>query len=108
MTGFAVVTLPSLDAGLLWKNNLASDGSIAVVPVVSTTPVHIAAQFNASALTLSWPVDHIGWRLQAQTNVLTVGLSGDWFDVVGANLTNQVTLPVDAMQGSVFFRLIYP
>lgn len=108
VTGFAAVTLPSLDAGLLWQNNLASDGSLAVVPVVSTTPVHIAAQFTSSALTLSWPVDHIGWRLQAQTNVLAVGLSGDWFDVVGANLTNQVTLPVDALQGSVFFRLIYP
>jgi hypothetical protein len=27
---------------------------------------------------------------------------------LSVNLTNQVTLPVDAMQGSVFFRLIYP
>ncbi|MGC3957792.1 MAG: hypothetical protein QM813_07540 [Verrucomicrobiota bacterium] len=108
VTGFATVTLPSLGAGLLWQNNLASNGSLAVVPVVSTTPINIAAQFTANDLTLSWPADHIGWRLQVQTNALTAGLGTNWFDVIGANLTNQVVCPIDPLQGGVFFRLIYP
>ena len=35
-------------------------------------------------LTLSWPADHTGWRLQAQTNNPTTGLGTNWFDVPGS------------------------
>jgi hypothetical protein len=34
-------------------------------------------------------------------------LGANWVDVLGSNLTNDVALPVDATQGSVFYRLIY-
>jgi hypothetical protein len=78
------------------------------VPEISTTPVDIAAQFGVAEMTLSWPADHIGWRLQAQTNVAGLGMSGDWFDVPGATQTNEIILPVDTSAGSVFYRLIYP
>jgi autotransporter-associated beta strand protein len=108
VTGFAAVNLPELTSGLIWQNDLAMNGSLTVVPEISTTPVDIAAQFGVAEMTLSWPADHIGWRLQAQTNVAGLGMSGDWFDVPGATQTNEIILPVDTSAGSVFYRLIYP
>jgi fibronectin type 3 domain-containing protein len=75
---------------------------------VSTTPVNVSMLLSGGALTLSWPEDHTGWRLQAQTNGLATGLSTDWFDVVGSSITNSVSLPVDVNNGSVFYRLVYP
>lgn len=108
VSGFAMVTLPELLPGLLWQNNLAVDGSLAVVSAVSTTPTKLAMQFENQALTISWPEDHIGWRLQMQSNAFGVGLTETWFDVPDATLTNRLTFPIDAGAGSVFFRLIYP
>ncbi len=61
-----------------------------------------------SQITLSWPGDHTGWRLQVQTNTLTAGLGTNWFDVPGSTTTNSVSVPMDLMNGSVFYRLIYP
>ena len=64
--------------------------------------------FVANQFTLSWPADHLGWRLQAQTNDVTAGLNANWFDVAYSSATNQMTLPVSTANGSVFFRLVYP
>jgi hypothetical protein len=50
----------------------------------------------------------VGWRLQAQTNPINVGLRTNWVDVSGGGSTNQYILPMGATDGSVFFRLIYP
>jgi autotransporter-associated beta strand protein len=108
VTGFAAVQLPSLDVGLVWVANLAVDGSIAVAPVVSTEPVEVTMHIASGALTLSWPGDHTGWRLQVQTNLLGVGLGTNWFDVTDSNTTNELTLPIGSANGSVFYRLIYP
>ena len=74
----------------------------------STVPTNITFQITASVLTLSWPADHIGWQLQAQTNSPAEGLGTNWVNVAGAALTNQVSLPVDPTVGSVFYRLAYP
>lgn len=106
--GFATVNLPALASGLVWQNNLGVDGTLTVAPVVSTALVDIIAQFGAGTLTLSWPQDHIGWRLQAQTNTPGVGVGSTWFDVPGATVTNEIALPIDPASGSVFFRLVYP
>jgi len=108
---FGAVNLPPLpDAGLAWANNLTVDGSIAVVsvPVISSVPTDVVAQFSAGALTLSWPADHTGWRLQTQTNPVAAGLGAEWFDVDNSGNTNQVTVPVGTDAGAVFFRLVYP
>ncbi len=106
---FNSVNLPPLpDASLVWANNLAVDGSIAVIPAVAITPTNLVAQFSVNTLTLSWPADHTGWRLQTQTNPLVTGLNSNWFDVAGAISTNQMILPFSPDAGGVFFRLIYP
>jgi len=60
-----------------WANDLAANGTIKVV-VASTSPANISAQVTGNNLTLTWPADHTGWRLQAQTNDLNVGLGTNW------------------------------
>lgn len=87
---------------------LTSTGYIQVQPLVSLVPTDITSAFDGANLTLSWPADHIGWRLQSQTNSLSVGLGTNWADVSGSTTTNQVITPMDAANGSVFFRMIYP
>jgi hypothetical protein len=49
-------------------------------------------------------IDHTGWQLQCQTNSLT----GTWVNVSAPSTTNQMTIPLDTDNGSVFFRLICP
>lgn len=105
---FTSVTLPALPGNLLWTNRLALDGTIAVVALVNTTPINITVSVTGNALQLTWPVDRIGWRLEAQTNQLAVGLNVNWFTVGGSTATNQMFLPLDLAAGSAFFRLVYP
>ena len=75
---------------------------------VSTSPTQLGFTVGGSALQFGWPLNHTGWRLQVQTNALNVGLYANWIEVAGPSLTNNVTLPVDATKGTVFYRLVYP
>lgn len=86
---------------------LAGTGSLLVVSV-PTTPTNITAVVVGGQYQLSWPASHIGWRLEAQTNTLGAGLSGNWATVPGSAAVNQITIPMDPANGSVFFRLTYP
>ena len=43
-----------------------------------------------------------------QTNSLSVGLRTNWVDVSGSVSTNQVIIPINKTNGSVFYRLGYP
>lgn len=61
---------------------------------------------SISGLTMSRPGDHLGRRLEAQTNPIGVGLA-NWVTVAGSTTTKTVQLPIDATQGSVFYRLTY-
>ncbi len=74
---------------------------------VSTTPIPMGWQCIGQQLRLSWPADHIGWSLQAQTNPPGAGLSTDWVMLPATMLTNQIFLPIIATNGSVFYRLIF-
>ncbi|HWI58892.1 MAG TPA: hypothetical protein VNZ22_16820, partial [Bacillota bacterium] len=79
-----------------------------VVAPVATNPTNITFQLAAKDLLLNWPGDHIGWRLQVQTNELDQGLGTNWVDVAGAIGTNQVNVPIHPAGSAVFFRMIYP
>jgi len=61
-----------------------------------------------NVLTLSWPPDHLGWRLQAQTNAPGIGLRTNWVSVPGSALVTSTNFPLNPANGAVFFRLIYP
>jgi hypothetical protein len=75
---------------------------------VATNPASIFYRSGNGNLTLSWPADHTGWRLQAQTNNLARGFGKNWFDVPGSAGTNTMSLPMDLRDGSALYRLIYP
>jgi autotransporter-associated beta strand protein len=115
VSGFASVNLQTNDAvnnvSYTWSNTLNSDGKITVASVISpvnTSPTNIVSKVNGSNLELSWPVDHTGWTLQAQTNSLTVGLGTNWINVPGSASVNSVTNAINPANGSVFYRLVYP
>jgi hypothetical protein len=55
---------------------------------------------------LSWPMDHLGWRLEMQTNSLSSATG--WVTVPGSTATNQVSVPINPVNGNAFFRLAYP
>lgn len=103
-------TMKVTGAGVTWTNRLAVDGSIAVFSLtsVATNPTNISFTVSGNNLNLSWPADHTGWILQTQTNVLTKGLSTNWFNVAGSTLVNQTNIVVNPANGSVFFRLVAP
>jgi autotransporter-associated beta strand protein len=92
-------------AGVAFLNNLAVDGSISVV---NTTPTNITSHLSGGQLTLSWPSDHEGWRLLAQTNPPPQGLGTNWVAVPGSASTTSYTTTVDPANGTVFYQLVYP
>ncbi len=93
-----------------WTNNLALDGSIRVLTAVTvnTTPTNITTSVSGNTLTLSWPTDHTGWRLQAQTNTLGAGLGTTWSDVIGTETSNTYNATINSANGTVFYRMVYP
>jgi autotransporter-associated beta strand protein len=107
----ANITLPTATAPLVLSNKLSIDGTLVVLSTVNTTPITMTNTYDGTNLNLSWPTDHIGWRLQAQTNTTAVGLvnaSNAWTTVAGSTTTNAVSIMVNPANGAVFFRLVYP
>jgi hypothetical protein len=75
---------------------------------VATNSTNITATVSGNLLTLTWPTDHIGWTLQAQTNSLSTGLGTNWVRISSSSTTNKVSVPIVPANGSVFYRLVYP
>jgi hypothetical protein len=69
---------------------------------INYTPTNILYSVAGNLLTLSWPADHTGWFLQAQTN----SLGTNWVDLPGSSSTNLVTIPMNPINGSVFYRMM--
>ena len=95
-------------SGLVWTNRLAVDGSIEVISTVSATPTNLIATMVGGNLNLTWPANHIGWRLEVQTNALSTGLNTNWFTWPGSTASNTVVIPVNPANPAFFFRLAYP
>jgi autotransporter-associated beta strand protein len=95
---------PGIGIGWLWS---PTNGTLSVVQAVATNPTNITWTANSTQLNLAWPADHIGWQLQVQTNNIGVGLSTNWLPVPGSVSTDQMTIPVNRSNGSVFYRLKY-
>jgi cellulose 1,4-beta-cellobiosidase len=74
----------------------------------SLVPPPLSVQALGNQLQFQWPLDHLGWRMQAQTNSSGTGLGANWTTVTGSSATNLIWLPLEPGNGSVFFRLIYP
>ncbi|HEV2692547.1 MAG TPA: hypothetical protein VG347_06585 [Verrucomicrobiae bacterium] len=74
---------------------------------VNTTPASIVSSVAGNQLSLSWPLDHTGWKLQVQTNSAATGLGSGWQDVAGSTATNQMTFTIDPANPAVFYRMTY-
>jgi hypothetical protein len=73
----------------------------------STAPATLTVTGTGPTLQLAWSADHLGWRLERQTNALAAGPNALWVTVPGSASTNRMDIPTDAA-GSAFFRLAYP
>ena len=98
--GSTTITATTLDGGFV-RNSL--------VTVTNLPPTSLTLSQNSdSSITLSWPADHLGWYLQAQTNSLNTGLGTNWFIVPGSGATTQMIITPDPGNGAVFYRLVSP
>jgi len=86
--------------GLDWKFNPANG----VLTVYSTVSTNINASIANDMLQVSWPADHLGWRLQVQTN----GVGGAWVDWPGTASVTAITNVIDSSASALFFRLVHP
>jgi len=77
-------------------------------PVATNSPAISYGGISAGQINLSWPTNHVGWRLQVQTNSLQQGLGSNWVTVDGSTNNYQMSVPVGNAGASVFYRLIYP
>ena len=94
----------SNSAGVL----VSSNALLSVVIPVNTTPTNIVTGITGNALQLSWPADHLGWRLQYQTNAMSQGLGTNWIDWPNSTNVYQTNIVINPLPGTTFFRLIYP
>ncbi|HSY19405.1 MAG TPA: autotransporter-associated beta strand repeat-containing protein [Candidatus Acidoferrales bacterium] len=105
---FTSITPSQPADGLQWDtSHLTTDGTLGVT-AVNATPAPIMATVSGNQLTLSWPADHTGWRLQVQTNTLSSGLGSNWVDVAGSTLVNSIQFTLNPVNGTVFYRMVYP
>ncbi len=81
---------------------------VSAMPLPSNQPTNVSAQVVGNQLQLSWPQDHLGWRLQIQTNDLVNGLSTNWATVPNSTNVMATNIVIVPTNGSVFLRLVYP
>lgn len=96
-------------AGLVWNTSqLAVNGTLLIASGVNTASTNITFSVTGNTLNLSWPADHTGWTLQAQTNSLATGLNTNWVAWPNSTTTNAVSIQFNSANPTVFFRLVYP
>ena len=101
---FATTTLPVLAPGLSWNNTLASNGKITVTGTLPT----IANTVSGNTINMNWGAGYLGWKLQLQTNNINTGISTNWVTVPGSEAASTYVLNIDAVNGTVFSRLVFP
>jgi autotransporter-associated beta strand protein len=105
---FASITPFSPGPGLIWDTStLTTDGTLRIAVGNATPPATniTFTKISGSQVVLNWPTGQ-GWKLQTQTNALSVGLKTNWVEVVGA--TPPYTNTVSPATAATFFRLVFP
>ncbi len=78
-------------------------GSLTVTGAADPSQPSLSFATSGGDLILSWP-GCFTFKLQVQTNSLSTGITGTWFDYPGG-CCSPVTVPIDHSKGTVFFRL---
>ena len=84
-------------------NDFAGPAALPIITSTNATGVTLAGGASGT-ITLTWPADHTGWRLEVQTN----GLGANWYSVPGSSSTNSLIIPINPAIPAVFYRLVYP
>jgi autotransporter-associated beta strand protein len=99
---FTYYDLPLLPNPLGWDySTVAVDGTL---KITGGAPILGVSQAG-NVLTFTWTEP--GFRLQAQTNSLTVGLSSNWGDYPSGT-SSPVNVTISPANPTVFFRLVSP
>lgn len=118
-----VFTLPQFNSEILPNgqtvHGFGQDGNGELYAMATSTPpngnggvvykifsARLNVQASSNQVNLAWSVP--GAQLQTQTNGPGVGITTNWFNVVGTTATNQSAVPIDSSKGSVFYRLLFP
>jgi len=118
----AMSSLPVLNLNLGTTNVVqvqvtAQDGltmqtyTVNVIEQPSQTVPKLTNSVSNGTLTLSWPADHLGYRLLLQTNNLSKGVSTnptDWGTVPGSMSVTTTNLLIIQTNLDEFYRLVYP
>jgi hypothetical protein len=103
---FSSITLPPV--GVWDTTQLGVNGTLRLASTVSTVPTNISYTISGTNLNVAWPSDHLGWRLLAQTNPASIGLTTNWYTYPNSTNLNSVSIPINRVNGSLFLRLVYP
>ena len=104
----AITNAPGLLGPQMALNFNPTNGLLSVVQTVALNPTNLSYSVVSNGLQLTWPADHTGWKVQAQTNELNTGLGTNWSTLTSSAATNQLLVPIATSNGAVFFRLTYP
>ena len=112
---FTPATTTNVVAGLITNGVAAGAGTykftsgyLLVVPPPPgpTGPGYLTNLLSGTSLNLSWPGGQ-GWRLQAETNSLNIGISNNWHYVTDGSVSAFGAI-VNPTNPAVFYRLTYP
>ena len=85
--------------------------TVNVMELPNLTTPRLTNSLSNGTLTLSWPADHLGFRLLLQTNNLNLGVSpnlNDWGAVTGSTVVTTTNLSILPGYLDEFYRLVYP
>ena len=83
-------------------NNRTWFDGLGYTALISTNAVILSASISDKSVTISWPVDHLGWVLQTQSTTLS---SDEWHNVPGSNFVTSTNFAFNGPTSPTFFRL---
>ncbi len=101
---FTTITSPDAP-GVAWAFT-PSLGRLTVLATTANYPTNLSLTVSNGALSLTWPVTHLGWI--AQSNTSSLANSAGWYDVPGSSNLVGLTISPSTSQTNVFYRLISP
>jgi len=104
----ANLSVPASSVGPGQLELVATNAEGAITNFVTLASPNIMVTQTNNNLILAWSSALIGSQLQAQTNSLATGLGTNWVNYNPSTATNQVVIPINPGNGTVFYRLLIP